>query len=161
MLCCAQWPLRCVWLCSPMDCHPLGSSVHGLVNGVNFYYFIWPHWVLVAALRTSIPVAACGISSCSQWDLVPRPGMKPRPLALGAQNLSHWTTREVPHLGALKQRPTKHGSQSVANQRVVHLELRKHSVSIIPQFFLKSDSGKKKKLILFTKFSQRTCLYYN
>ena len=31
---------------------------------------------------------ACGI-------LVPQPGIKPGPSALGAQSLSHWTTREV------------------------------------------------------------------
>ena len=34
--------------------------------------------------------------SCSMWDLVPWPGMKPGPLALWVQSLSHWTTREVP-----------------------------------------------------------------
>ena len=34
--------------------------------------------------------------SCSIWDLVPRPGIESRPPALGAWNLSHWTTREVP-----------------------------------------------------------------
>ena len=34
--------------------------------------------------------------SCSIWDLVPRPGMEPRPPALGVQSLSKWTTREVP-----------------------------------------------------------------
>ena len=28
--------------------------------------------------------------------LVPQPGIKPMPLALGAQSLSHWTAREVP-----------------------------------------------------------------
>ena len=28
--------------------------------------------------------------------LVPQPGIEPVPSALGAQNLSHWTTREVP-----------------------------------------------------------------
>ena len=33
--------------------------------------------------------AACGI-------LVPRPGIKPTSSALEAQNLNHWTTREVP-----------------------------------------------------------------
>ena len=27
------------------------------------------------------------------WDLVPQPGIEPRPPALEAQNLSHWTTR--------------------------------------------------------------------
>ena len=30
------------------------------------------------------------------WDLVPWPGIKPGPPALGAQGLKHWTTREVP-----------------------------------------------------------------
>ena len=30
------------------------------------------------------------------WDLVPQPGIEPRPPALGGQSLSHWTTREVP-----------------------------------------------------------------
>ena len=30
------------------------------------------------------------------WDLVPWPGIKPGPLALRQQSLSHWTTREVP-----------------------------------------------------------------
>ena len=34
--------------------------------------------------------------SCGMWDLVPRPGIKPRPPALGAWSLRHWTTREVP-----------------------------------------------------------------
>ena len=36
--------------------------------------------------------------SCSMWDSVPWPGIKPRPPALGAQSPSHWTTREVPIL---------------------------------------------------------------
>ena len=33
--------------------------------------------------------------SCGMWDLVPWPGIKPGPPALGAQSLTHWTTREV------------------------------------------------------------------
>ena len=51
-----------------------------------FYLFIWLHWVLAAAR---------GIFSCNMWDLVPQPGIKPRPPALGACILSHWTLREV------------------------------------------------------------------
>ena len=35
------------------------------------------------------------VFSCSMWDLVPWPRIKPKPPALGAQRLSHWTTREV------------------------------------------------------------------
>ena len=45
---------------------------------------------------------ACGLLSCDMrtlscglWDLVPRPGIEPRPPALGARSLTHWTTREV------------------------------------------------------------------
>ena len=33
--------------------------------------------------------------SCGMWDLVPWPGIKPGPPALGAWSLTHWTTREV------------------------------------------------------------------
>ena len=32
------------------------------------------------------------------WDLVPWPGIEPRPPASGAQSISHWTTREVPFI---------------------------------------------------------------
>ena len=36
--------------------------------------------------------------SCGIWDLVPWPGIKPRPPTLQGWNLSHWTTRESPWL---------------------------------------------------------------
>ena len=44
-------------------------------------------------------VAACGllVAACT-CDLVPWPGIEPGPPALGAQSLTHWTTREVPEL---------------------------------------------------------------
>ena len=35
------------------------------------------------------------------WDPVPRPGIEPGPTALGAQNLSYWTSKEVPTLPLL------------------------------------------------------------
>ena len=61
-------------------------------------------WDLPCGMQDLL-VAACGIFSCSRrtlscsmWDLVPRPGIKPGPPALGARSLSHWTTREVPAL---------------------------------------------------------------
>ena len=40
-------------------------------------------------------VAARGIFSCDMQDLVPRPGIEPRPPALGARSLNHWITRKV------------------------------------------------------------------
>ena len=46
-----------------------------------FYNFIY----LLAALCLS----------CSMWDLVPRSRIEPRPPALVAWSLNHWTTREV------------------------------------------------------------------
>ena len=58
-----------------------------------FYLFMWLHWVLVMACW--ILVATCKNFSCSLWDLVPWLGLLPRYPALGAQRLSHWTTREV------------------------------------------------------------------
>ena len=48
---------------------------------------------------------ACRIFSCSLWYLVPWPGTEPRPPALGAWSLSHWTTREVPILFSITLQP--------------------------------------------------------
>ena len=44
--------------------------------------------------------------------LVPQPGTEPRPPALGARSLNHWTTREVPKL-CLKHLYTPNASRSV------------------------------------------------
>ena len=33
--------------------------------------------------------------SYSMWDLVPQPGIEPRPPAFGVWSPSHWTTKEV------------------------------------------------------------------
>ena len=60
--------------------------------------FLFNHFVLhhdFFFLILFIYLAALGLS-CSMWDLAPWPGIKPGPPALGAQSLSHWTTREVP-----------------------------------------------------------------
>ena len=42
-----------------------------------------------------MPHAGSLAAACTR-DLVPRPGIEPGSPALGAQSLSHWTTREVP-----------------------------------------------------------------
>ena len=39
-------------------------------------------------------LAVLGLS-CYMWNLIPWPGIEPRPPALGAPSLKHWTTREV------------------------------------------------------------------
>ena len=46
-------------------------------------------WVLVAACRIFR-------LRCDMQDVVPQPGIELGPLALGAQSLSCWTTREAP-----------------------------------------------------------------
>ena len=45
------------------------------------YLFMWLHQVLVVACR----ISSCRLwtLSCNKWDLVPRPGIKPGPPALG------------------------------------------------------------------------------
>ena len=50
------------------------------------YLFIW----------LPVDFVACKIFSHSLWDLALWPGIEPGPPILGAQNLSHWTIRDVP-----------------------------------------------------------------
>ena len=72
----------------------------------NIFYSILSHFILLAYLLDcarswlqhggpSTFIEPCRMFSFSTWDPVPRPGIEPRPPALGAQSLSHWTTREV------------------------------------------------------------------
>ena len=51
--------------------------------------------IVIYFIYLFIYLAVPGLSG-SMWDLVPRLMIKPSPPALGAQSLSHWTTREVP-----------------------------------------------------------------
>ena len=46
--------------------------------------------------------ASCGL-------LIPRPGIEPVPPAVEAQNLNHWTTREVPKPGIFDSRWQREG----------------------------------------------------
>ena len=39
--------LSCVWICSPMDCDPLGSSVHGIFQAIIL------EWVAISSSRES------------------------------------------------------------------------------------------------------------
>ena len=55
--------------------------------GVALFLFFWLCWDFVRAR---------GIFSCRRWDLVPRPGIEPRPPALGTRSLDHQATREAP-----------------------------------------------------------------
>ena len=56
----------------------------------------WP------AFRPALVVAQwiCSLS-CSMWDLVPQPGIKPVSSVSAVRSLSHWTTRKVPLMSYL------------------------------------------------------------
>ena len=79
----------------PHNFWPYSKSIYKIKYiYIYVYVFIWLHQVFIAE---------CGIFSCSMWDLVPWPGIKPRPPALGVQIFSHWTIREVPRSVTLKK----------------------------------------------------------
>ena len=78
------WLRHFSWGCNDLFCHCLFFF---FFKPFYFVLFIWLSWVLVEAW---------GIFSCSMWDLVPCPGIKPRPPALWAQSHNHGATREVP-----------------------------------------------------------------
>ena len=71
---------------------------------IYLHFLNWNHstYYFVTSVFNLFYLAALGLS-CSMWDLVPWPGIEPRPRPLGAQSLSHWITRKVP-IGILKQR---------------------------------------------------------
>ena len=62
----------------------------------NICLFIWLHQVFIAACE----IFSCSVGTlrCSMQDLVPQPGIKPRPPSLGARSLIYQTIREVSHL---------------------------------------------------------------
>ena len=97
--------------------------------------------------------AACGIFGCT-WDLVPRPGIKLRPPARGAQSLSHWTIRKgslscfwhcLSWLGVSRNRlPHKDSSANWGgNPRKLSRESRKREgkEAVKSVFSFSSDSG--------------------
>ena len=103
----------CPTLCDPMDYSLPGSSLHGNLQArilgwvaISFSRgFSQPRYQTQVSRFAGqfFPMWATRgqegeIVSCGMWDLVPWPGIEPRPPALEAQSLSHWTTREVPGL---------------------------------------------------------------
>ena len=67
---------------------PLEEGAATNLHQYSFFFFFNKSFIY-------FNLAALGLSCC-MWDLVPCPGIKPRPPALGVQSPSHWTTREVP-----------------------------------------------------------------
>ena len=70
------------------------------ISGDLLYEALFTHIILMVTLffppqYLFIYLVALGLG-CDMRALVPRAGIKPRPPALGAQSLSHRTTKEVP-----------------------------------------------------------------
>ena len=119
--CCCLAAQSCLTLCDPMDCNPPGSSVYGILQARILEWVAipfsrgssWPKdWTQVSCIAGGFFTAeppgkpqtskylylfkifiylAAPSRRCNMWDLIPWPGIKPGPPALGV----HWTTREV------------------------------------------------------------------
>ena len=79
---------------------------------------------IIYLLILAMPGLNCGV-----WDLVPWPGIESGPPTLGAQNFSHWTTRETPvdislYLSSFS--PISNSSPSLRLSRTCYLCWRLH-----------------------------------
>ena len=81
-----------LWIVCLFVCFLLYFQVHG-----SFFCHVWYAINFIEYKYLFMYLAALGLS-CSKQDLVPWSGIEPRHAALGAWNLSYWTTREIPSL---------------------------------------------------------------
>ena len=117
----------------------LGQSIRGnkLLGFLKYLFYLFILAVLGLSCGTwdlelqhvDFIVAACGLLSCSIWDLVPQPGIKPGPPALGVQSLTHWTTREVRNLARflLKKTTSIYPSFNDADDQGFWMKRESHS----------------------------------
>ena len=78
----------CWCMAKPIQYCKVKNNNNKKIKDIFYRYFFF-------FLILFIYLAALGLS-CGMWDLAPWPGIEPGPPAVGAQRLSHWTTREVP-----------------------------------------------------------------
>ena len=73
---------------------PASPALEGVFFNIFSFIYLFGH---SRALVMVCGIFSCSIRtlSCGLWDLAPWPGMEPRAPVLGAQSLSHWTTKEV------------------------------------------------------------------
>ena len=92
--CCAACESLVPW--SGIEPGPLAGKMlspnqldHQEVPEIHLLKFLFIDLIYLAAVGLS-----CGMWTliCSMWDQVPWPGIEPRPTALGAQSLSHWSS---------------------------------------------------------------------
>ena len=98
----------------------LGFSFFGelcLFVCLFLFNLFWLHWVFIAgsSLRHTGSLVVAYM-----WDLVPWPGTKPRPPALGAWSLTHWTTGEVPKLGFFSSASSKSPYKNFFPPKIQH-----------------------------------------
>ena len=75
------------------------SYTVSLISGNSTLLFPFQKNIYLFIYLAMLGLICCRGTLCfGLLDLVPWPGVKPRPPSLGAQGLSHWTTREVPIL---------------------------------------------------------------
>ena len=75
-------------------CNPPGKPISGWpVRTIQFFFFFF---LIKFHCPFPLPHTYLAVPGLCIWDLVPWPGIKLWPPALGAWSLSHWTTRDVP-----------------------------------------------------------------
>ena len=96
------WPVvwiykSCVNTCKALN--RVSGTIFRLYKNVTYLFFYYLFFFFFFCLIKHflifffLPVPSL---SCSMGDLVPCPGIEPRPPALGVQRLGHWATREIP-----------------------------------------------------------------
>ena len=100
----------CSTLCTPTDCNPPGSFVHGTLQARILEWIAIPFSRWSSLEKDETPVSCIGTRFFPVWatretlvvacgNLMPWLGIEPP--ALGMWSFSHWTTREVTRSNAL------------------------------------------------------------
>ena len=119
-------------------------------KNIYIYFKIWLYWVLIVAhriFRCSRWTLSCSFQtlSFSMCDLVPWPGIEPRPPALEALSFSHWTIILVPNpywffffffLTAQKGSPVQRWEEVVIAGIFVLFQLKKIMSIILSNFYV-------------------------
>ena len=106
---------------------------------LSLLHFFGQNWVYLpfptpARIVENLPLHACllpyqGCSNCglssiwlSMWDLVPWPGVEPKPHPLGVGSYSHWTTRDFVCVCVLSHVRLSAAPWNVAHQAPLSME---------------------------------------
>ena len=87
-------PETCVFFL--WDKRILFCGVQYLLKNIYCYYFMYFAVLGLSCGMWDLQSYGMQTFNCGMWDLIPWPGIKLGPLALRAQSLSSWTSREVP-----------------------------------------------------------------